>query len=79
LDTYDRRLAEIAIISAFMTGIGPITKNFSRRLVKHHGVREEGWESARWEVYDTVGFRPASSLLMLIFAVCAVRGMGQRD
>jgi hypothetical protein len=41
-------------------------------VIKQHGVGGEGWESARWEVYDKVGFPPPSSLFMLILTVCAV-------
>jgi hypothetical protein len=48
-------------------------------VIKQNGVGRQGWESARWEVYDTVSLPPASSLLMLIFAFCAVRRMRQRD
>ena len=30
-------------------------------VVKEHGVGDEGWRSARWEVYDTVSIQLTQS------------------
>jgi hypothetical protein len=48
-------------------------------VVKEHGVGDEGWASARWEVYDTVSVPLIRRLLILTVPICVVRGLRLGD